>query len=258
MQGASVLPAETRCYHCQYDLQGLDPTSNCPECGRAIALTLTFGLESADRTWVRRQAKTMLLLIALPLIHAGSEWRGPADRAYRWTHTVITWLAVGTTVWGCWRLSTPEPERDPGDAQSGISRGLRLCVLAYAAFALSLPFWDVFRQFWLVIAYAGLGATLLVEWLSVRLVLLMTLRCGRSSLTTHARLVMWALPATLAVRWVWPYSPYMVPPNVFYILHAASWWASILAAVTAVALLGRMHEVLRLVADGVPVSPRKS
>jgi hypothetical protein len=255
MQSASVVPPQTRCYHCHYDLQGLEPSSNCPECGQAISLTLTFGLSSADRAWVRRQAKTVALLLALPVLQMGDVRSfGFYGALFEWTNAAITWALVVVLVWACWRLSTPEPGRDPGDAQSALARGLRLCALAYAGVLVMLPFWRTFQEFAFLIGYAGVAAMMLTTWLALRMLWALSRRSGRESLTAHAKVATWALPISSGLKFglvpVLLRTP-ILPDVVMFAVYLAAWWGTLLAAVATVALIGRIHEVLRLVADGV-------
>src|SRR5688500_16531980 len=125
---AGPLP-ETVCSRCGYNLKGLDQSSNCPECGQSIALTLTLGLEHADRDWLRRQSVTMLLLISACLLEYSQPPYAPIYGYVRvFFHAVFAVIAISA----CWRLTTPGPRRAHTDAQAALSRGLRLTILLYA------------------------------------------------------------------------------------------------------------------------------
>jgi hypothetical protein len=250
-----ALPPETRCYRCNYDLHTLDPASNCPECGEPISRTLNFGLEHADGDWLRRQARTMFLLMALPVVqYADADY----IRYRRYVGFPITLGLLAVAAWACWRLSSPEPERDRSDNQSILARGVRVCSLALVVLVAIAQL--SYRRYPAppIFLYGVLGSLVTLCWLAPTLVMHLARRAGRSSLTTHARLIVWALPIAAIIRHVVPLLPIGFPyePGVGQVLYAVVTWVGSFAVFAAVALFARMHEVLRLIADGVPVAPK--
>ena len=257
MEATSAALPETLCSRCGYNLQGLDSGSNCPECGQAIALTLTFGLEHSQREWLRNQARTMLLLLALPLV----QYTDPRV-VYRYgiANTIIAIGIVAVGTWGCWRLSSPEPGRDPSDAQSSLARGVRVCSIAFAVVFCASFVRQRFGELWNLLVYVEIGALALLNWLVGALVLVLARRSGRTSLIAHARLVLWLLPLAPIVRYLLgqPIAWSLIEHDIGMSIYITTTWLTTLALFVAVPLFGRMHEVLLLVADGVSVTSPKS
>ena len=257
METTAVALPETLCSRCGYNLQGLDAGSNCPECGQAIELTLTFGLEHSQREWLRGQARTMLLLLALPLV----QYTDPRQ-VYRYgiANTIIAIAIVAVGTWGCWRLSAAEPGREASDAQSSLARGVRVCSIAFAAIFCASFVRQRFGELSDVLVYVQMGALALLNWLVGALVLILARRSGRTPLTAHARLALWLLPLSPIVRFLigLPIAWSLTAQDIGLNIYITVTWLSTLAVFAAVPLFGRMHEVLLLVADGVPVASPKS
>jgi hypothetical protein len=246
---SAVLPPETRCYRCNYDLQTLDPGSNCPECGEPIVRTLTFGLGHADKDWLRRQSRTMFLLIALCVLEYGV-LQGNFLGAYG-NLVILAGFAVAAVV-ACWRLSVPEPGRADFEGRGALARGLRLAIVAYTAGLVLLlpPVVDPTSRTWSLFVFGWLGALVLSTWLAFVIILQYTRRTARRGLIIHARLVAWSLPISKVLAYgtpvaVWLYGRYSYQDALFATLLGVVSWASTVSLLAAVALLGRMHEVFR-------------
>ena len=239
-------PAELRCSRCGYNLKGLDHSSNCPECGEAIRQTLTFGLLHADRVWLRRQARTMLLLIALPMLdyQTPNEW--PYANYYVGVSVRVLLTAIAT--WGCWRLTRPDPLRPHTEREGMIARGLRVAAVVHAlgliVFFRSPAYSILSSQLWTLIFYAWAGALLFMAWLAMLLVLAVARRGGSPSLVTHARVIVWGLPLAKLSLVAFPMLALVMRyESVLGVLTVCSWAVSVVALLTAT-LLGRLHELL--------------
>ena len=241
--------ADIRCSRCGYDLKGLDPSSNCPECGQSIALTLSLALEHADRDWLRRQARTMFLLIAVALVDYQSPWGYGLGYSMYYLGLGFRVIATAVAIWACWRLATPDPHRADVEEQGSLGRGLRAASVVYGMGLFVLfrnLMWDVLPDnLWILLFYLWLGAMLLTTWLASLILFRLARRAGAPSLVAHGRFVLWALP--LSKAGVYLITLLMVTDwdrGFVTVVITVVGWAAAICTLVSVAFLGRMYEHL--------------
>lgn len=161
-----VVVADVPCVGCGYNLRGLSKGAACPECGRDIARSLRSSrLVLADPAWLRcllwgtnwillgfAFGLVMLVLLGIvqsTLADADPLWQGLAV----WGFAMPPGLVI---LWGCWRLTAPEPGRRWGwrlDFARPMARYGAVTVAAMAVLVLPLSFIHV----GLVIAAMGVA-----------------------------------------------------------------------------------------------------
>ena len=236
------------CAICGYNLKGLSPDSNCPECGQAVARTFTADLRHSDPAWLRHQANTMLLLAALCFVN-------DQPFSYRFGGVaiwmVLAILMAATSVWACWRLSTPEPPGPAADGEATRQRALRLAPIIYAAVIIGSLVSNAFNQTVLGVASMAAMVSLivtnaLVAWFLYRLARRSTDRL----LILHARVVLWTFPVSQAGNLLFNLVGLVffnegTNREWLYTLFGVIHWLLGLSVYVALLLMGRMHEALR-------------
>jgi hypothetical protein len=111
-------PPPILCRRCAYDLSGIDPSANCPECGLPIGRTLAGDrLSESDPQWVAMVAKGMWLGVAAAMLAVLLLFPQAVDAINRnekpGAVNVLPWIiSFGGTFMalaGVWLLTTPEP-----------------------------------------------------------------------------------------------------------------------------------------------------
>jgi hypothetical protein len=114
------------CAKCGYNLRGLDPLGQCPECGTSIRASVHGELlRYADQHWLARVTAgiTWLLIGTLAwLISFGitflvggldllrGQWSMSLMLSWRGFQIADGLLVGGATAWAGWRIATPEPD----------------------------------------------------------------------------------------------------------------------------------------------------
>jgi hypothetical protein len=200
----------------------------------------------------------MLLLVALPLLDYQPPFPSEWPYANYYVGVAFRILLTAVAVWGCWRLTLPDPRRAHSDAHGTIARGLRVASIVHAAGLIVFfrsPAHDLLSsQLWTLIFYIWAGALYIMGWLATLLVLGIARRGDSPSLVTHARIVVWALPLSKLSLVVFPMlAVVMQYDSVLGVLTVCSWGVSVVALLTA-ALVGRLHELLNRAA-ATPTAP---
>jgi hypothetical protein len=171
--------ADVPCLRCHYNLRGVDPSGQCPECGHLNHVSLLAWEEDrrarppireSDPRWIRAVAEGMRLAAIVFVLMVALAF-APAFM-YEWKTTPRKWtLGVACAMWvlawaAAWKLSNPEPHEEPRGRRT--RRVLRVTATMYLAF----PFiWGLAPQYnagWefivpvLTSMFAGLVAT--VAW----------------------------------------------------------------------------------------------
>lgn len=143
---APALDRDVACVNCGYNLRGLAPGGDCPECGSAVRQSLREDrLADAPLAWLRRVRWGAYVLVAalvlLPVVNlvpaavlAWGAW-APSMTLVQ-LGVVLAWgvnlLAVGVGVMGLWLLTAPEPGRaEPATDWRPRAAG-RVALLAWA------------------------------------------------------------------------------------------------------------------------------
>lgn len=122
---ASTLDRDVLCVDCGYNLRGLSPRGDCPECGCAVRLSLREDrLADAPPAWRRRLRRGAHLLagalVLLPVVNVlpavvlgWGAWRPSmtvvqAGAALAWG---VNLVLLGVAVAGLWLLTAREPDR---------------------------------------------------------------------------------------------------------------------------------------------------
>lgn len=175
MTSAPPIDSDTPCGRCGYNLRGLSPDGQCPECGTPIAPSLTHWLAHADPQWRRKLAAGALLTAvaapAIVLLSAIVIWQGmhmspPGAVALG----ALLGVAILLNIVGCWCIAARDPRRlfdIRRDLPRRLSRSAPLLAIALGVLdfhvfnihALLTPAWWWYLLPWLALALA-LGGNL--------------------------------------------------------------------------------------------------
>ncbi|XHC26312.1 MAG: hypothetical protein ACFHWZ_18395 [Phycisphaerales bacterium] len=147
-----IVEPETPCLGCRYDLGGLEPTGQCPECALPIAETVEWRWLGLDPLVYRRQLATastlvwsaalglLLLILAFALVGAVLLFDDALlllpTTAFSWMPLVLITVELAI---GWWFLSAPSPMTRDGRGRDGMHRPraiARVFVLASTILAL--------------------------------------------------------------------------------------------------------------------------
>lgn len=258
MPAMSMTPDATApfpCAHCRYDLRGLDPASECPECGQPIVKTVDFDLRRAAPDWIRRQSRAMLWVAPLVVaqLRPFADYPGGALLSFG-----IALTCGVVAAFGCWQLATPEPPAHIDDPMGSAQRALRLFPLAHLGLTVfSLAYAAFGRAVATIVALASVASFLVTVSLVLFLVHRLARRTLDPALAGHARVALWAYPLTQIALVALPSATVVVStgPAVYWVWSAMS-WACALATGVMLILLGRMHESLKHLARAAESPPR--
>jgi hypothetical protein len=244
---APAIDHDLPCAVCNYNLKGLSPDANCPECGQAVARTFAPELTRSSPAWLRRQAGTMFLLAPLALVTFTPQMFGMS-----WQLAQGLRLAtMVVTVYAAARLSAAEPpgpvvnRSDPWRRSLLVATAFCAGTIAYMTFSSN----DLDYRVHTLLGLAFIIALAAAHWLVGVYLHRLADRAGDGSLAAHARLVRWAAPgqvlAQTAVRFV---AALARDEDVRWVILGLLDWAVAGVALTYVLLLGRLHETLRAAA----------
>lgn len=139
------IPDDRPCIRCGYNIRGLDPTGECPECGVRLALSLRSRLlKHADPAYVRRLhrgARTLFwAFISVFFLFGGRMAAGAVITilfgsavALGAAMTMLSIAWVGAVAWGLWLVTSPDPARFARATRDGARRTVRWALGAAAA-----------------------------------------------------------------------------------------------------------------------------
>lgn len=145
MDAAGRFHADVFCRQCEYNLRGLTLEDDCPECGTSIHWSIVGNmLRYCDPYWVATLSRGMwLLLTAILLGIAATMFSGVLMSALGSVYPAqaMGLLAPLLSVWGIWRLTTPEPSNESVGSAFTVRALTRVtCVLFLSIIAVLILF----------------------------------------------------------------------------------------------------------------------
>lgn len=149
----NVIDSNTSCSNCRFNLRGLSPDGNCPECGMAIAHSLGGALTLASREYILRLRHGAGLVALTPLAwiaafavtHIYRIVTGSQSIRWQGVFEVLSLVIFAFMVRGYWLLSSADAMeragienilRDPRPAM----RGSVIVLIGAAAIFIVMPF----------------------------------------------------------------------------------------------------------------------
>ena len=143
------------CLRCRYNLRGVDPQGQCPECGHLNHVSLLAWEEDrralppireSDPRWIRAAAEGMWLAVIVFVLMVALAFA--PSFMFEWKTAPRKWtLGVACTTWvlawaAAWKLAAAEPHEEPRGRAT--RRTLRVTATMYLAF----PFiWGLAPQY---------------------------------------------------------------------------------------------------------------
>jgi hypothetical protein len=202
LDGAGAIAGDLPCRQCGYNLRGLRPHGQCPECAGAVGLSLRGDrLCFADPVWVRRLARGARWAL-WGLVGALSYYGAlfvpilPKAIGYLWVFALLTTLA---SLRGAWLLTARESRTFGPPAATAIRRTVRI------ALAIDFVGQLIWTTRWLIGAGSAFSFLLIPIWFAVvvgefaKLVVLERLarRLADAKLTRRFRFLRWAYPGAI-------------------------------------------------------------
>jgi hypothetical protein len=244
------------CFRCGYDLRGLPPTGNCPECGFPIGKSKDARLCDADGGWLRRISVGAGLIVTgfllgpvgVIAILAGLFEVGIGPLA-------IGLLLCGVPLTGVFLFSSPEPH---GRIQGDRARLLRCFLGAHAVLLCSLVVRLAINPSGVDIPWLGVATA--VTAVGTALAALghasaLMKRVPAPGLASFARVLLWLtalgtvmLSLAFGIEWLFPIVP-SVKGSADACLLLAGACAMVLAALGGVGLFVRVVDEIERAAD---------
>jgi hypothetical protein len=211
---AEMIARDTPCFRCGYNLRSLAMDGRCPECGKAVRLSMRGQhLAAADPRWRRRlrlgaglHASGLIgfQVIVLSLFYSH---RDGGALVLRYMFMVV---AVSLGAAGAWLMAAPEPGGPYFDDGQWLRRFVRgLAVLSWSGMAgyaaIELREWRGYRSFgqmvlWQnILGVLGFGGGLLVTGLAIWHLSRLAKRMDGSRLVFYGRLSAFSSAIMVAV-----------------------------------------------------------
>jgi hypothetical protein len=141
---APTLEREVPCLRCGYNLRGLDPQGQCPECGHLVHVSVLAWEEQqrrlpsileSDPRWIRTVAEGLLVAVIVFVLMAALAYAPSFMSAWKTTPRKWT-LGIACTMWvlswaAAWKLSARE--RQDESSNTRVRRALRIAATMYLA-----------------------------------------------------------------------------------------------------------------------------
>lgn len=264
---AVVIEHDLPCRTCGYNLRGLSPRGECPECQTPVQRAMHGDvLWNSDPRWVRTLARglRLLQLVILPGLACmlAVTLFAPALRR-AWIAPAVLLLVGAAGMIGVWLTTAREPAAEEHEPLLSVRRMLRAVALAAV---LSAAFSDWLATHWpghtIVIRITVAALCMAVGYCSFRYALSIARRIPGSDLFSETRAVMWGLIASyglflglgaLAMSGA-PLSPAL---SMIFGLSCTVVVACLIFTLWTPALIGRYAAALeRIVAESQSMPPR--
>jgi hypothetical protein len=260
---AATIEADLHCSICAYNLKGLSPDTNCPECGQAISRTFTHDLRSADPAWLRQQARNLPLLCALFLLNVHSA-DGNSIAQYwglGWVGPSIGVAIAIVAAFACFRLAIPDPKAGVADSDldGTYRRGIRFSALGMAALTVLVMgltlWWTLGRSGMVLLLIATPVFIAVTNLLALLFVARLAQRSKDRLLRRHADVVRYTFPLLPLLDFLLLFMGGPFGDEARSLYYATLYWIRPAALCATVLLVGRVFEKLKAaaaVAEGAP------